>query len=98
QELKHRTRQVRGPVTVRHDHGAPLEDVARGPTLEHGTPDLRLEQQEIGPMSDDTERRTAPRVQPRGRVAGGLDLVAPDESGSRPPGDRPRTPGPDAQP
>src|SRR5207253_2638954 len=33
QELKHRTRQVRGPVTVRHDHGAPLEDVARGPTL-----------------------------------------------------------------
>src|SRR5256886_5224265 len=50
QELQHRTRQVRGPMAVRRDHGAPLEDVARGPALEHGASYLRVEQQEIGPI------------------------------------------------
>src|SRR5438876_4812667 len=43
QELQDRTRQVRGPVAVRDDHGAPREDVARGPALEHGASYLRVE-------------------------------------------------------
>src|SRR5436309_5352358 len=98
QELEHRTRQVRGPAAVRHDHGAPREDVARAPTLERRAANLRVEQQKIGPMRDDTERRTAPSVQPGGRVAGGLDLVAPDEPGSAPPRERRGPPGPEAQP